>query len=215
MLIHRHIKPQSQQAAQIQKLIWYLLPLITAEARGCQKSICGLSWQWSYSGSTWVYIQIRYSPSLKTTPKKGAPKEPELCQLLPCLVCSASCKLNMGTANRVKERGCERTPPQWVLWEEMAYLSHSLISWTHVANIQQGMSLTECSICPPGGERNENGSIKPVLRRFALQYCSSQAFHCGVCKRFTNVTDKSSLINWMADSHINYCTAQNHKGRLS
>ena len=82
-------------------------------------------------------------------------------------------------------------------------------------NIQWGMSLTAFSICPLGGERNENGSVKPLLISFALHYCSPQAFHCGICKRFINVTDKYNLVNLIADIHINYYTAQNYKGRLS
>lgn len=68
------------------------------------------------------------------------------------------------------------------------------------------MSLTAFSICPLGSERNENGSVKPVLISFALQWCSHQAFHCGIRKRFINVTDKYSLTNLMANIHTN-CTA--------
>lgn len=73
------------------------------------------------------------------------------------------------------------------------------------------MSLAAFSICPLGGERNENGSVKPVLKSLALQYCLPQACHCGICKWLNNIADKYNLVSLMANIHINYYTAQNIK----
>lgn len=49
------------------------------------KHVCSLSWQWSYSGSTWVYIQTRYV-YLNLKKWIGMP-EIKLCLLLSCLLC--------------------------------------------------------------------------------------------------------------------------------